>query len=88
MSKFKLNARLFGGLGFIAFILIIILPVWAGFLETGVIGDASSNLVQVAEGQRPPIFLATATIPLLIGMVVSFIAFVFLYRHKRRRDRS
>lgn len=81
MAKF--NARFFGGAGLFLIFLIIIIPIWAGVLESG-ITELPANLVQT-ESQFPN---SPATIPLLTIMVISFIAFVFLYKEKRRRARS
>jgi len=81
MAKF--NARFFGGAGLFLIFLIIIIPIWAGVLESG-ITELPANLVQT-ESQFPN---SPATIPLLSIMVISFIAFVFLYKEKRRRARS
>jgi hypothetical protein len=87
-GKFKINARAFGGLGLLLIILIIISPLWASFLETGIIGELPSSLVQQEEGARAPVFNSQATVPLLAVMVGSFLAFVFLYRVKRKRARG
>ncbi len=81
MAKF--NARFFGGAGLFLIFLIIIIPIWAGVLESG-ITEIPANLVQT-ESDFPN---SPATIPLLTIMVISFIAFVFLYKEKRRRARS
>jgi len=81
MAKF--NARFFGGAGLFLIFLIIIIPIWAGVLESG-ITEIPANLVQT-ESQFPN---SPATVPLLTIMVISFIAFVFLYKEKRRRARS
>jgi type II secretory pathway component PulF len=81
MAKF--NARFFGGAGLFLIFLIIIIPIWAGVLESG-ITEIPANLVQT-ESEFPN---SPATIPLLTIMVISFIAFVFLYKEKRRRARS
>jgi len=81
MAKF--NARFFGGAGLFLIFLIIIIPIWAGVLESG-ITEIPANLIQT-ESQFPN---SPATVPLLTIMVISFIAFVFLYKEKRRRARS
>ncbi|MCP6727160.1 MAG: hypothetical protein KJI69_03990 [Patescibacteria group bacterium] len=81
MAKF--NARFFGGAGLFLIFLIIIIPIWAGVLESG-ITEIPANLVQT-ESEFPN---SPATIPLLTIMVISFIAFVFLYKEKRKRARS
>ena len=83
MAKF--NARFFGGAGLFLIGLIIIIPIWAGVLESG-ITELPSNIVQGQAGAQFP--NSPATVPLLTIMVVTFIAFVFLYREKRRRARS
>lgn len=88
MTKFRLNARAFGGLGILLIGLIIIFPLWAGFLESGIVGELPSSIVQQEEGARQPVFNSSATMPLLVLMVGSFLAFVILYRHQRRSRRS
>lgn len=88
MTRFKLNARAFGGLGLLLIGVMLIAPLWAGLIETGIIGELPSNLIQQEVGAKSPTFNSEATIPLLTVMVLSFLSFVFLYRHKRRRDRS
>lgn len=86
-GKYKINARAFGGLGLLLIGLILIAPLWAGLLETGIVGDFPSNLIQIQEGVRSEFPTSQATIPLLTVMVISFLAFIFLYRVKRKRDR-
>jgi hypothetical protein len=88
MTRFRLNARAFGGLGLLLIGVILIAPLWAGLLETGIIGELPSNIIQIQEGVRHQFPSSQATIPLLTIMVISFLAFVFLYREKRRRARS
>lgn len=88
MTKFKLNARAFGGLGLLLIVLILILPLYAGLLETGLVGELPTNIVQIEEGVRGTFPNSSATIPLLIFMVISFLAFIVIYRTKRRRARS
>ncbi len=82
-GKYKINARVFGGAGLFLIGLIIIIPIWAGVLESG-ITELPANLIQT-ESQFPN---SPATIPLLTIMVISFLAFIFLYRVKRKRDRG
>lgn len=86
MSKFKLNARAFGGLGLLLIVVVLIAPLYAGLIETGVVGNIPSNIIQTEEGVRHQL-PTTPSIVLLVIMVISFIAFVFLYRHKKRRER-
>lgn len=88
MTRFKLNARGFGGLGLLLIILILVVPIWAGLLETGIIGELPTNIVQVEEGVRHTFPNSPATVPLLIFMVLSFIALVFLLREKKKRSRK
>ena len=88
MTKFKLNARGIGGIGLILIVVILLLPVYAGLLETGLVEDLPSNLVQIEEGVRHTFPSSQATVPLLILMVIAFLAFVVIYRTKRRRARS
>ena len=87
MTRFKLNARAFGGLGLLLILAVIIAPLWAGLFETGIIGDLPTNIVQVEEGVRHTFPSSPATVPLLAVMIASFLAFVFIFREKRRRSR-
>jgi len=87
LTKFKLNARAFGGLGLLLIGLILILPLWAGLIETGIIGDVPSNVVQVEEGVRHQL-PSSISMMLLIFMVVSFLAFVYIYKVKKKRERK
>ncbi len=86
-GKYKINARVFGGLGLLLIGLILITPLWAGLFESGIVGDFPSNLIQIQEGVRSEFPTSQATVPLLTVMVISFLAFIFLYRVKRKRDR-
>ena len=88
MTKFKLNARGIGGIGLILIVVILLAPVYAGLLETGFVGEIPSNIVQIEEGVRHTLPSSPATIFLLSLMVVSFLAFIYIFRVKRRRDRS
>lgn len=87
MTRFKLNARAFGGTGLLLIGIILIAPLWAGLFETGIVGDFPTNLVQIEEGVRHTFPSSQATVPLLILMVISFIAFVFIFKEKRKRSR-
>jgi len=87
-GKYKINARAFGGLGLLLIIVILIAPLYAGLLETGIVRDLPSNIIQVQEDVRHQFPSSEATIPLLTVMVLSFLAFIFLYRVKRKRERS
>lgn len=86
-GKYKINARAFGGLGLLLIGLILIAPLWAGLLETGIVEDFPTNLIQIQEGVRSEFPSSQATVPLLTVMVISFLAFIFLFRVKRKRDR-
>lgn len=88
MTKFKLNARAFGGLGLLFIILFIITPLYAGLIETGLVRDLPSNIIQVQEGVSHTFPSSQATVPLLLIMVVSFLAIVIIFREKRKRARS
>lgn len=88
MTKFKLNARAFGGLGLLFILLFIIAPLYAGLFETGIIRDLPSNIIQVQEGVSHTFPSSQATIPLLAIMVVSFVAIVIIFREKRKRARA
>jgi len=88
MTRFRLNARAFGGLGLLLIIIILIAPLYAGLFETGIIGELPTSIIQIEEGVRHQFPSSQATVPLLILMIISFIAFVFLYREKRKRSRS
>jgi len=87
-GKFKLNARAFGGLGLLLIGIILIAPLWAGIFETGILPDLPTNIVQTEEGIRGQFPTSEATVPLLAIMVISFLAFIVLFREKRKRSRS
>jgi len=86
-GKYKINARAFGGLGLLLIGLILIAPLWAGLFETGIVRDFPTNIIQVEEAVRGEFPSSQATIPLLTVMVISFLAFIFLFRVKRKRER-
>lgn len=88
MTKFKLNARAFGGLGLLLIGVILIAPLWAGLFETGIVGDLSTNIVQVEESVRQTFPTSEATVPLLSVMVIAFLAFILIFREKRKRSGS
>jgi len=50
-GKYKINARAFGGLGLLLIIVILIAPLYAGLLETGIVRDLPSNIIQVVPYQ-------------------------------------
>ncbi len=88
MTKFKLNARAFGGLGLLLIIIILIAPLYAGLIETGFVTDLPSNIIQTEEGVRGQFPTSPATLFLLTIMVISFLAFIFLFRVQRKRARA
>ncbi len=88
MTKFKLNARAFGGIGLFLIIVILIAPLYAGLFETGLIGDLPTNIIQVEEGVRGQFPTSPATLPLLSIMVIAFLAVILIFREKRKRARS
>lgn len=87
MTRFKLNARAFGGTGLFLIGIILIAPLWAGVFEAGVINDLTTNIVQVEEEVSHTFPTSQATMPLLILMVLSFIALVIIFKEKRKRSR-
>ncbi len=88
MTKFKLNARAIGGIGLILIVVMLLAPLYAGLIETGFITDIPTNLIQVEEGVRHTFPSSQATVVLLTLMVVAFLALIYLFRVKRRRERS
>lgn len=88
MTRFRLNARAFGGLGLILIIVILIAPLYAGLIERGFVTDLPSNVIQIEEGVRGQFPQSPSTVLLLSVMVISFIAFIFLFRIQRKRARS
>ncbi len=88
MTRFRLNARAFGGLGLLLIIVILIAPLYAGLFETGIVGDLPTNIIQVQEGVRGEFPASPATLPLLSIMVIAFLAVILIFREKRKRARS
>jgi len=88
MTKFKLNARAIGGIGLILIVVILLAPLYAGLIETGFVTDLPSNIVQVQEGVRHTFPTSESTVVLLTLMVIAFLALIYLFRVKRRRERS
>ena len=56
--------------------------------ETGIVGELPTNIIQVEEGIRGQFPTSPATVPLLSIMVVAFLAFILIFREKRKRARS
>ena len=88
MTRFRLNARAFGGIGLFLIIVILIAPLYAGLFEAGIVGDLPTNIIQVQEGVRGQFPVSPATLPLLSVMVIAFLAVILIFREKRKRARS
>lgn len=88
MTRFRLNARAFGGIGLFLIIVILIAPLYAGLFESGIVGDLPTNIIQVQEGVRGEFPVSPATLPLLSVMVIAFLAVILIFREKRKRARS
>lgn len=88
MTRFRLNARAFGGIGLFLIIVILIAPLYAGLFESGIVGDLPTNIIQVQEGVRGQFPVSPATLPLLSVMVIAFLAVILIFREKRKRARS
>ena len=85
MTKFKLNARLFGGFGLFLIFVIIIIPLYIIALESGV-GKLPTNLIQTEQGVR--IDQPINPIPFVMVGGIAFIAIIFIIIAKARRARS
>ena len=86
MTRFRLNARAFGGLGLFFMILIIIIPLYIGLLSTGVIGNLPSNIIQQEQGVRHNLPSSANMAFLLTAMAISFLAILYIRRVKKRRE--
>ncbi|MCP6727450.1 MAG: hypothetical protein KJI69_05575 [Patescibacteria group bacterium] len=85
MTKFKLNARAFGGIGLFLIVAILLVPLYIVALEQG-LGDIPSNVIQIEEGVRTPLPqnpLAFGIGALIILFVLIFLIRVQLSRQKR-----
>ncbi len=85
MTKFKLNARLFGGFGLFLIFVIIIIPLYIIALESGV-GQLPTNLIQTEQGVRGEFPLNP--VPFVIVGGIAGIAIIFIFIAKKRRARS
>jgi len=85
MTKFKLNARLFGGFGLFLIFVIIIIPLYIIALESG-IGQLPTNLIQTELGVRGEFPLNP--VPFIIVGGIAGIAIIFIFLAKKRRARS
>jgi len=85
MTKFKLNARLFGGIGLFIIFVIIIIPLYLIALESGV-GQLPTNLIQTEQGVRGE--FPINPIPFVIVGGIAGIAIIFIVIAKKRRARS
>jgi hypothetical protein len=85
MTKFKLNARLFGGFGLFLIFVVIIIPLYLIALESGV-GQLPTNLLQTEEGVR--IDQPLNPIPFIMVGGIAGIAIIFIFIAKKRRARS
>ncbi len=85
MTKFKLNARLFGGFGLFLIFIIIIIPLYIIALDSG-IGQLPTNLIQTEQGVRGEFPLNP--VPFVIVGGIAGLAIVFIFIAKKRRARS
>lgn len=85
MTRFKLNARLFGGIGLFFMILIIIIPLYIILFQSGFSGDLPSNVIQVEEGVRHDLPSKQNIALLLALMGVAFLFILYIRRLKKRR---
>lgn len=84
MTRFKLNARLFGGLGLFFMILIIIIPLYLVLLSTGFANDLPSNVIQQEEGVRHNL-PAKQNIALLVALMGITLLFIFYIRRVKKK---
>jgi len=85
MTKFKLNARLFGGIGLFIIFVIIIIPLYLIALESGV-GQLPTNLIQTEQGVRGE--FPINPIPFIMVGGIAGVAIIFIVIAKKRRARS
>ena len=85
MTKFKLNARLFGGFGLFLIFIIIIIPLYIIALDSG-IGQLPTNLIQTEQGVRGEFPLNP--VPFVIVGGIAGLAIIFIFIAKKRRARS
>ncbi len=85
MTKFKLNARLFGGFGLFLIFIIIIIPLYIIALDSG-IGQLPTNLIQTEEGVRGE--FPINPVPFVIVGGIAGLAIIFIFIAKKRRARS
>jgi len=85
MTKFKLNARLFGGFGLFLIFLIIIIPLYIVALQSG-IGQLPTNIIQTEQGVRGE--FPINPVPFVIVGGIAGIAIIFIFIAKKRRARS
>jgi len=85
MTRFKLNARFFGGTGLLIIFGIIIIPLYIGLINSG-IGELPSNIIQIQEGVRKD--LPTNPIPFLIIAGLALIVILIVKREQKKRAGS
>ena len=86
MTRFRLNARAFGGLGLFFMILIIIIPLYIVLFNSGFAGNLPSNVIQQEEGVRHDL-PSKQNIALLVAlMIISFLFILYIRRVKRLRQ--
>lgn len=85
MTKFKLNARGFGGLGLFLIIAILLVPMYIAVLESGV-GDIPTTVIQVEMGDIP-VTLPNNPLAFGIGALIVFFVLLFLIRLELRRKK-
>jgi len=84
MTRFKLNARGFGGVGLFLIIAILLLPLYIVALDQG-LGDIPSNVIQIEEGVRTP--LPQNPLAFGIGALIVLFILVFLIREYLSRQK-
>lgn len=84
MTKFKLNARAFGGIGLFLIVAILLVPLYIVALEQG-LGDIPSNVIQIEEGVRTP--LPQNPLAFGIGALIIFFVLLFLIRVQLGRQK-
>ncbi len=85
MTKFKLNARGFGGLGLFLIIAVLLVPMYIIVINEG-LGDIPSNVIQIEEGVSTP--LPNNPLAFGIGALIVFFILLFLIRVELRRRKG
>ena len=85
MTRFKLNARLFGGFGIFLIVAILLVPMYIGILESGV-GEIPTTVIQVEMGDIP-VTLPNNPFAFGVGALIVFFVLLFLIRLELRRKK-